>query len=387
MTTRSKKKSSGKSNSPALLFFDSTDRSADLYYFGRFQAPDPFIAYRSRKGKKVAVLSALEYSRGLKEGEFDRILALEDLRTAAGKRLAVNAGYPEVIAEIAHQEEIAVFTVPQSFPLGLANRLEKLGVALEVADGDLFPERLKKSKKEREALREGCAASSAGLARAADVLRESEIRGKKIWWRGEVLTSEILRFEVDLACLKLGARADNTIVAGGDQACDPHCRGTGPLRPNELIIIDVFPRVETTGYHGDLTRTFLKGNPSDAQVKLVETVRKAQTKALEAIRTGVTGDKVHQTVAKYFEKKGYQTLKENGEYRGFFHSTGHGLGLEIHEGPRLGPGAGKLETDMVVTVEPGLYYPGLGGVRIEDVVRVTPKGAELLSDCSYHWVL
>lgn len=387
MTTRSKEKSSSKGNLPALLFFDSTDRSADLYYFGRFQAPDPFVAYRSPKGKKVAVLSALEYSRGLKEGEFDRIVSLEEVKEAVTKRLSGPTGYAEVIAEIAHLEKVDTFTVPDTFPLGLARKLGELGVRLEVAEGGLFPERLLKKKKEREAIREGCAASAAGLARAADILREAEVRKNKIWWRGEVLTSEVLRFEIDLACLKLGARADNTIVAGGDQACDPHCRGSGPLRPNELIIIDVFPQVEATGYHGDLTRTYLKGNPTEAQVDLVETVRKAQTKALETIHSGVTGDKVHRCVAQYFEKKGYQTVRENGEYRGFFHSTGHGLGLEIHEGPRLGPGSGKLETDMVVTVEPGLYYPGLGGVRIEDVVRVTPKGAELLSDCSYHWVL
>lgn len=387
MTSRSKPKSSSKGNPAALLFFDSTDRSADLYYFGRFQAPDPFVAYRTPKGKKVAVLSALEYSRGLKEGEFDRIVSLEEIKEAAEKRLSVTAGYAEVIAEIAHGENIPVFRVPDTFPLGLAQKLQKLGVALEVAEGGLFPERLLKKRKEREAIREGCAASAAGLTRAAEILQESEIRKNKIWWRGAALTSEILRFEIDLACLKLGARADQTIVAGGDQACDPHCRGSGPLRPNELIIIDVFPRVEATGYHGDLTRTYLKGTPTDAQSKLVETVRKAQTKALETIRTGVTGDQVHRKVVQYFEKKGYETRREDGEYRGFFHSTGHGLGLEIHEGPRLGPGSGELETDMVVTVEPGLYYPGLGGVRIEDVVRVTPKGAELLSDCSYHWVL
>ncbi len=374
------------SHDEPLLLYDSTDRSADLYWFSGFQAPDPFLVF-GIAGRKIAVLSDLEYNRGKKEGDFDEVLSLKEWRDLAEKDMGAGVGMAGVIAEVALREGISQFRVPSSFPLGLARQLEGLGVNVVAAEEGLFPQRLIKSRKEAEAVREGCAASAAGLSRARQVLSESVIRKNRLWWQGSVLTSERLRFEVDLACMQVGARADHTIVAGGDQACDPHCRGSGPLKPGELIIVDVFPRVEKTGYFGDMTRTFLKGTPSDAQVRLVQTVREAQKKALKAIRAGIEGSKIHQKVVQYFEKQEYLTGKSKGIYRGFFHSTGHGLGLEIHEEPRLGPGGKALQEGMVVTVEPGLYYPGLGGVRIEDVVYVTEKGVELLSSSPYEWIV
>jgi Xaa-Pro aminopeptidase len=201
--------------------------------------------------------------------------------------------------------------------------------------------------------------------------------GKKLRWSRQTLTSELLRAEIESAVLRAGGTPSGTIVAGGDQACDPHERGSGPLRANSLIIIDIFPRDAKTGYYGDMTRTFLKGRASEAQRSLWETVKDAQAFALRRIKAGVDGMTIHRGIEDLFAGRGYKTGVKNGRRVGFFHGTGHGLGLDIHEYPRLQKVV--LKARQVVTVEPGLYYPGLGGVRIEDVVVVTKTGHKMLS--------
>jgi len=170
----------------------------------------------------------------------------------------------------------------------------------------------------------------------------------------------------------------NTIVAGGDQGCDPHERGHGPLKANETIVIDVFPRDAKSGFFGDLTRTVVRGRASEAQRKLYATVERGQHMGIVGLKTGANGAKLLADVREFFTREGYPTkLNAEGKWSGFFHGLGHGLGLDIHEIPRMQ--AGKLKTGQVFTVEPGLYYPGVGGVRIEDVCVVSPKGGRVLS--------
>jgi Xaa-Pro aminopeptidase len=262
-----------------------------------------------------------------------------------------------------------------------------MGVKLDIAEGALFPEREIKTRAEAEALREGNACSAAGIGAAERVLRACRIKGGRLLYQGRVLTSERLKVAVETACLERGSASSNTIVAGGDQACDPHNRGSGPLRPNELIIVDVFPRVAATGFHGDMTRTFLRGRANDAQKAIVAAVRAAQLKALSLIRTGVNGKDVHRAVTETFVARGFETRKTARGHIGFFHGTGHGLGLEVHEPPRMGIVDYTLKAGSVVTVEPGLYYPGVGACRIEDVVQVTSKAPVMLSRYPYQWEL
>ena len=217
-----------------------------------------------------------------------------------------------------------------------------------------------------------------GLKRAVEVLVRSTItREKKLRWSGKTLTSEMLRAEIDSAILRAGGTPTGTIVAGGDQACDPHERGFGPLYANSLIILDVFPRDAKTGYFGDMTRTVLRGRASEAQRKLWEAVKAGQALALKKIRAGVDGMTIHKAIQNLFRERGFPTEVRRGKNVGFFHGTGHGLGLEIHEYPRLQKVT--LKDRQVLTVEPGLYYPGLGGVRHEDVVVVTKSGCKILS--------
>jgi Xaa-Pro aminopeptidase len=369
------------------LLYDDTERSADALYFGRVSVPDPFVAFAVR-GKKYAVVSALEFGRVRKESAFDVVLPLEDwIKRAKARWPRHKVGVAEVINLLAGEFKLARFTVGQDFPAGLYSQLLQLGVKVEVAEGPLFPGREVKTKAEAAALRKGNRCSAAGIAAAERVLRESRIKGSRLLHQGRPLTSERLKFAIEVACLEAGGASFNTIAAGGDQACDPHNRGSGPLRANELIIVDVFPRITDTGYHGDMTRTFLRGRASDAQRALVAAVRSAQLAALRAIRAGVNGSEVHGKVVAVFAARGFETRHTPKGSVGFFHGTGHGLGLAVHEPPRVNTTDYVLKQGSVVTVEPGLYYPGLGGCRIEDVVQVTAARPTMLSRYHYDWEL
>jgi Xaa-Pro aminopeptidase len=375
-------------NAPPPLLYAATEHSSDALYFGRVGVPDAFIAFGLR-GKKYAVVSALEFGRVKKSSDFDVVLPLEGyLQRARDLWPQRRPGPAEVIYLLAKEFKQHRFTVPDDFPAGLYDQLFELGLDLDIARGALFPERELKSPAEAAAIREGNRLSALGFAATEKILRASRIRGRTLRHRGRIVTSELLKFAIEVAILEAGGVSSNTIVAGGDQACDPHERGSGPIRPHELLIVDIFPRVTATGYHGDMTRTFLRGRASDAQRALVAAVRAAQLAALKMIRAGVNGRAVHLQCVGIFTQRGYETKTTAKGSVGFFHGTGHGLGLAVHEPPRLSPSLDyPLKKNSVVTVEPGLYYPGLGGCRIEDVVQVTAGKPKMLSRYPYTWEL
>ncbi len=369
--------------SPPLIYAD-THASSDMLYFGGVDVHDPFIAFGSGR-KKITVQSALELGRVKRTSSFNQVLSLETWRDQARETYGPTAGVAEIIVCLSRQYGIKTFRIPDDFPAGLYQKLGKLGLRLELAGGMLFPEREIKSAPEVAAIKEGNRLAAMGYVATENILRKTRIKGHHLIYQGAPLTSERLRFAIEVAIKEQGGEARDTIVAGGNQACDPHERGRGPLRPHELIIVDIFPRVLKTGYYGDMTRTYLKGRPTEAQRKLVTTVRDAQRAALRMIRAGVDGSDVHDLVNFIFTRAGYETRHDKSGSVGFFHGTGHGLGLAVHEPPRVSTVAYKLKAGSVVTVEPGLYYPGLGGCRWEDVVQVTNGPAKLLSKHPYNW--
>ena len=372
---------------PPLLYAD-TATSSDQLYFSRVSVHDPFISF-GVGAKRITVQNALEFGRIKKARTFDAVLPLADWHARAAKRWPRRkVGPAEIILELARAYRLRGFRVPDDFPVALFLKLRALGLRIEPAGGPLFPEREVKTDAEAAAIREGNRLSAVGFAAAEALLRAARPKGRTLRHGGRPLTSEDVRFAIESAILREGGSSLDTIVAGGDQACDPHNRGSGPLRPNDLIILDIFPRVTETGYFGDMTRTFLRGRASDAQRKLVGTVRSAQLAAIKMIHTGIDGRSVHQKVTDTFTAAGYKTRHTKNGSVGFFHGTGHGLGLAIHEMPRLSPTVSMtLKKGSVVTVEPGLYYPGLGGCRIEDVVQVTDRAPKILSKYHYEWEL
>lgn len=374
-------------SSKARFLYSTSEQSADLLYLTGVYVPDAFLAGMIR-GKSFAVVNRLEFGRVLKQSNLDSVLLLEAELKAASEAFGIapkNIGPAELIAYYLKKNRLRTAEVPSDFPASYYARLLKLNIKVELGDTPFFAERSIKTEVEAEAIRKGNAASAAGIRAAEAVLKKAVISGKRLMYDGRALTSERLRTVIDQTCLENGAIAQHTIVAGGAQACDPHEAGHGVLRPNELIIIDCFPRVQATGFHGDMTRTFLKGRASEAQRNLVNAVRAAQQSALKKVRSRVTGNAVHQAAAEVFEKRGFKTERKGDTFTGFIHSTGHGLGLEVHESPRVSVNAPALKAGQVITIEPGLYYPGLGGCRIEDVVQVTAKGSNLLSSMHYRW--
>jgi Xaa-Pro aminopeptidase len=369
------------------VLYAASEQSADLFYLTGVFVPDPFLAFVVGD-RSTAVVSRLEYGRVKAQSKCDEVLLLEAVQDEAAKILQLErsaVGPAELIAYFAQQCNAEAVQVPEVFPALYYAKLLEAGVPVCVAPDPFFPARAIKSDAEAQALRQGNAASAAGIRAAEATLRAAQIVGDQLHFEGQTLTSERLRTIIDQACLAAGAVAHHTIVAGGQQGCDPHEIGHGPLKPHELIIVDVFPRVQQTGYHGDMTRTFLKGRASDAQRALVDAVRSAQQAALASVKAGVSGADVHRAADDVFQRRGYSTEQRGDGFVGFIHSTGHGLGLEVHESPRVSLTAGTLRSGHVITIEPGLYYPEIGGCRIEDVVRVTADGSELLSSMHYDW--
>ena len=368
-------KSSGKRDTRLIVATSEID--SDILYATRFFAPDPFI-YLEKNGKRTLVLSDLEIDRARKVATADEFVQFSKLERELQNGSKAAPSYEKVLAHFLKKRGVKNATVPANFPLGYARELSRARINVRPAEGLFWPERASKTDEELRMMRHASRITEAGLARAVEVLKGSRpAAGKKLRWSRQTLTSELLRAEIDSAVLRAGGTPSGTIVAGGDQACDPHERGSGPLRANSLIIIDIFPRDAKTGYYGDLTRTFLRGRASEAQRRLWETVRDGQAFALRRIKAGVDGMTIHRGIEDLFAGRGYKTGVKKGRRVGFFHGTGHGLGLDIHEYPRLQKVV--LKARQVVTVEPGLYYPGLGGVRIEDVVVVTKTGHKMLS--------
>ncbi len=237
-----------------------------------------------------------------------------------------------------------------------------------------------KDDDEIDAVRRTQKANEEAMRAAETLLEEAETRDGELVHDGETLTAERVKTEIEVALVRERCALDSTIVACGERGADPHWRGEGALRPDEPIIVDIFPRGEER-YFADMTRTFVVGEPDERVREMYETTVEAQEAAFEVLSqgAGVTGEEVHDAVCDVYEDAGYGTVR-NGDETGFIHSTGHGVGLEIHEGPRLSAGGGELESGNVVTVEPGLYLPEVGGVRVEDLVVVRDDGYENLTD-------
>jgi len=359
---------------PKLIIADS-ERDPDILYATRFFAPDPFI-FLARNGTRSVVLSDLEVDRGRASAAVDEVVALSDVAKKLKK--GNDAPFAEKIAAFLRSRKVGRAAVPGSFPLGLSAELRKFGITLLPQQGHFWPARERKTDAELKLMRRAARITEAGMARGLEVLRASRIaKGRRLQFGNQRLTSEMLRAEIESAILRAGGIPANTIVAGGEQACDPHERGHGPLRANELIIIDVFPRDMGSGYYGDMTRSVVRGRAGDAQRALWTTVLRAQELALRQMKPGANGAEIQASVKRFFAAEGYPTEQRKGRWAGFFHGLGHGLGLEIHEEPRLGKTT--LKPGQVLTVEPGLYYPGIGGARHEDVVAITKTGQRLLT--------
>jgi Xaa-Pro aminopeptidase len=349
---------------------DSEHDANMLYAVGAF-VPDPFIYLRLR-GRNYIVMSDLEIDRARKQAKTCKVLPLSRYLKKLREDGVKNPGLGHVIPRVLRERGIRGVVVPHTFPHGLAVQLARQRIGVKPKKGSFFPQREEKSPAEVKKISAALMMAEVGMSEGMQVLRASKIRGKQLFYHNVPLTSQKLRAVIDAAILQASGCANHTIVAGGKQGCDPHEPGYGPLPANQPIILDIFPRSQATGYFGDITRTVVRGRASEAVRKLYDTVLQGQMLAFKKMRAGTPTRAVHKTVQDFFQQAGYATGRRGGRMQGFFHGTGHGLGLEIHETPRMGEhSTGNLKAGQVVTVEPGLYYPEIGGVRLEDVALVT----------------
>ncbi|HEX2097964.1 MAG TPA: Xaa-Pro peptidase family protein [Rubrobacteraceae bacterium] len=373
-----------------LLVIGAPEHDVAAYHLSGFLAPDPVIYLRMADKKGYLAVSSMEYGRAKREAQADEVLSFDELGVmdlakelkSGGRALAA------ATAGLLKKLEAAAYpvAVPPSLGVLYADELRARGLSVSPDAGLFASLRRSKSEVEISYIEKTQRAIEAACVLAVAILKESEVaENGTLLYEGEALTSERLRFEIDIELLRRGCAADGTITAGGVQTADPHERGHGPLKAGETIIIDIFPSDKTTRYYADMTRTFVKGEPNEELQRMYDAVLESQEAALSIIRAGINGREVHKKVSEVLHEKGYKTLlhdQKSGEplLEGFIHGTGHGVGLEIHEAPRISTADEELVPGDVVTVEPGLYYPELGGVRIEDLVVVTENGCRNLTN-------
>ena len=363
------------SQSEARLLFAASEQNADLLYATRFFAPDPFACFL-HGGRSHVVMNDLEIDRARRQARVDEVISLSALQAELRRegRRAITTG--AVLHRLLSGRGVRTLLVPFDFPTGLAFQLRRRGMRVRVKEGPFFDQRQIKQAREVRQITRAQRAAEAGLQAGIDCIRQARITSRgRLEQDGAALTAEHVKEAINTVLLKLGFVATHTIVAGGSQGCDPHNEGHGPLPAHRPIILDVFPRSQKDGYWGDITRTVVRGRAGDKVRALYRCVAEGQALALSYAGPGASGRRIHQSVRGFFDSRGFPTGLKRGRMQGFFHGTGHGVGLEIHEAPHIGSRTESiLKPGQVVTVEPGLYYAGVGGVRIEDLILITPKG-------------
>jgi len=353
-----------KSGTDAYVIY-ANSRDADMRYLTHFTTSDPFVYFRKKGEQGTIIISQMEVGRASREGT-----------TAVMTR--AEAGLPEIIkkekdpyratAQMIAGQAGKKILVPPNFPVALANTLSEF-CTVTVDKGTVLSMRAKKTRPEIRYLKNVQEVTQTAMGHAVSLIRRAIVKKGILHVDGKPLTSEHIKYTMHCVLLEHGCCAEDTIVSCGEDTAIPHMTGTGPLRADEPIIIDLFPVHERSGYYADMTRTFVKGEPSPEILDMYSSLRDAKKLAISRVKSGVSGAELYQIVVNFFKDQGYDS-----DTRGFVHNLGHGVGLQIHELPTVGPAGKTLDTGNVITIEPGLYYPGVGGVRLEDIGSVTKRG-------------
>ena len=359
---------------PDVLIYGDTFRSPEQRHEVPVPIPDPFL-YVERNGSRHVLVSSLEVARvreagGLEAHAMEEFGIDELLAGGMHRDLAELDVYTRACRELGVQEAVT----PWSFPVVLADRLREAGIDLRPDRDEFVSRRRVKSESELAGIRRAQRASEEGMRTAKGMLREG-------------VTCEEIRAAIERVFSEHEVMADEIIVSHGPQSAIGHEVGSGAIAAGESVVIDLFPRDRVSGCYADMTRTFVVGEPADELREWHRLCQEGLELALGAIRPGVKGSELHRLVCELFQEHGYATQlsKQPGEVLadGFYHSLGHGVGLEVHEAPSLGRGGEELVAGDVVAVEPGLYRSGFGGCRLEDLVLVTEAGCENLTDFPY----
>jgi len=362
-----------------LLIIADSERDSNMYYATGFPAPDPFVFIRN-DNEKIMITSDLELDRAKLESKADKVLSISKYERVIRKSGGNSFCLIEIVAAALREMNITKLQVPANFCVEYADFLRKNGFRLEVKREPLFDSREIKNEEEIEHIVKTLRNTEYALEKAVDCIRKSKVRdGFLFSARNIQITSESIRQMINVELMKRGCTAKHTIVSCGEHSCVPHNTGSGPIKANESIIFDVFPKDEETGYYADISRTVVKGKASRSLKKMYKAVASAQDLVFKSAGNDTRGDVIHRKVMKHLTSLGFKTGKVKGKMQGFFHGTGHGVGLDVHEPPRISKTKCTLKTGHIVTVEPGLYYPGVGGVRLEDMILITDDGCTNLT--------
>jgi Xaa-Pro aminopeptidase len=370
-----------------VLFGESYHHPAILWRTG-FLAPDP-VVYIEVDGAGTLYVSGLEHGRAEKQARVGTVARFDDadfLKRRAGE--GELAAFGAMIAEKLGGAGIDSVRVEPEFPVALARAIEEADIVV-LSDKPLFEdERRAKTEAEADAIRTSQQAAQSAIDRVREMLRAAEVRDGMLYSDGEALTSSRLITAIESELLARGCGADGTIAAGGAGAADPHVSDSGHLPAGTGVIIDIFPFGKSSRYFGDITRTFVVGEPNETWQRMYDAVKAAHQNALSMVRAGVNGRDIHRAVCQTLYDAGFGASTKGFEREGvplMIHGTGHGVGLEVHEAPRVSDVDVELRAGDVITIEPGLYSPDEGGVRLEDTVIVTADGYRNLTDYPMGW--
>jgi Xaa-Pro aminopeptidase len=362
--------------------------NADIYYATRFLASDEFIYLQTGTGKEVIFISEMERGRAEIESRVSNIKTTQDFgyREKIKVKKDATIAYAACVSELLLEEKVKKVAVSYDFPVFYSNYLTEAGFTVVPVKSPFRKMRGVKRPEEIEAIKYAQVAGEKAMMAAISLIEGAEDREGILYLEGQVLTGAKVNSVIDHTLLDFGCEAEETIVSCGEDTANPHGTTDGPLRANAPIILDIFPRSKKKRYFADMTRTVLRGEASEKLKAMYETVFAAQQKALEMVKPGIQTAEIHSAVCDLFEARGYHTYR-SGATAGFTHSTGHGVGLDIHELPGVGENGVLLEAGNVITIEPGLYYPEIGGIRLEDMVLVTETGCENLTQLEKNFVL
>ena len=369
---------------PVLLFGESFHHP-NIYYRSGFLVPDPVVLVDRGGDDTVLWTTVLEEGRARKEAQVGRVRNFEELDFSGMMNRAGSEqdAWSLLLGRICAEEGLPQVDVDADFPALLADSLRSADVAVRPR-ADLYRRaRRIKTAQEVEWITATENAGMDALQRAIDVIAAAPVADGLLQYQGRPMSGDDLILVVESRLLELGCTTTDSICCGGPESADPHRATSSVIRAGLPIVLDIFPFDKRSRYWGDMTRTVVRGTPPPEVEAMWAAVLEAQAAGLRAVRPGANGRDVHYACCDVFAARGYGSLPK--PYRGiesearFIHGTGHGLGLQIHEYPRVGDIDVTLEVGDVVTVEPGLYHPRFGGIRIEDLVVVTEDGCRNLT--------
>jgi len=367
-----------KKEQKAYLLIGAPGQCTDIAYITGFHAPDPVVCLHY-SGRRYLVVSDLEAGRATSESiAGTHVFTTEQLKLRRSQRRNYGAWALALLRVVG----VRTIYVPGDFPHAAANWLQRHNICVRINKGALFPNRAVKSTAEIAHIRETQQVAVIAMRAATAEIGRATVSGDQVLLRkGKPLLAEDIQQLIMRVALESNCIARDTIVACGADGADPHKQGEGPLLANTPIVIDIFPQNMGHGYWGDITRTLVRGTASRNVRAMYHAVRAAQQAALTFVKPGVKTANVHACAMEEFVRRGFRTYHDGARPVGFIHGTGHGVGLDIHEAPGICTGEERLKSGNVITIEPGLYYPEDGGMRIEDTIVVTPRGWRYLVPC------